>query len=101
MKRSFVLTQSAARDIDRILQYVLDDSGPSRALRVHARLYEALSKIAVQPNLVGHVRHDLADESLRVLAVFSYLVIYRPDTRPVQILRVIHGARDLRAAFDA
>lgn len=47
----------------------------------------------------GHLRPDLADESLRLWSVFSYLIVYRPTTRPVQILRVVHGAQELAAAL--
>src|SRR5262245_6931833 len=98
MNGSFLLTPAATRDIDHILEYILEHSGANRALHVHRRLYQGLSRIAENPGL-GHFRDDLADESLRVYAVFSYLIIYRPGTRPLQILRVIHGARDLPRAF--
>lgn len=94
----FILTPSAARDLDEILEYVLEHGGPNPALHVHERPYEGFSKVAAQPG-IGHVRDDLADESLRVWAVFAYLIIYRPDTKPVQILRAIHGARDLPKAL--
>lgn len=99
MTRSFVLTPAASRDIDGILEYVLEHSGPNRAMHVHGKLYEALLKIGDQPKFLGHKRDDLADESLRVFKVFSYLIIFRPDTKPVQIIRVIHGARALPLAF--
>lgn len=99
MTSPFVLTQSAARDVDEILEYVLEQSGIGAALQVHDRLQEGFSKIGTQPG-IGHVRNDLADESLRVWAVFSYLIIYRPDTKPVQIIRVIHGARDMPKALE-
>lgn len=99
MSTPFVLTPSAARDLDDILEYILDESGMSRAVHVHARLLEGISKIASHPG-IGHLREDLADKTLRVWVVFSYLIIYRSDTRPVQILRVLHGARDLPSAFD-
>ena len=68
-------------------------------MHVPRRLYEALSKIGDKPNFLGHRRDDLADESLRVFRVFSYLIIFLPDTKPVQIIRVIHGARALSTAF--
>jgi antitoxin ParD1/3/4/toxin ParE1/3/4 len=45
---------------------------------------------------IGRARSDLSDETLRVWAVYSYLIIYRPDTKPLQVLRVIHGARELK-----
>lgn len=42
----------------------------------------------------------LANESPRVWSVFSYLIIYRPETKPVQILHVIRGTRDAPNAID-
>lgn len=95
MNRSFVLTPSASRDIDNILEYVLEQSGHNRALHVRQKLYDGLSKIALHPEVLGHVREDLVNESLRTYAVFSYLIFYRPKTKPVEIIRVIHGARDV------
>jgi len=85
MGSSFILIPSASRDIDEIIEYVLNHSGPTRALHVHQRIYEAFVKVAAHPGF-GHRRADLADESLRVWNVFSYLVIYRPETRPLQIV---------------
>jgi len=99
MTSPFVLTPSAARDLDEILEYVLEHSGADRARHVHERLYEGFSKIAAQSG-IGHVREDLADASLRVWPVFSYLIIYLPNTKPVQVIRVIHGARDLRRVLE-
>lgn len=98
-RRSFILTRSASRDLDQIFEYVLENSGPGRALHVHDRLYEGFSKVAAHPNL-GHARDDLGDELLRAWVVFSYLIIYRPDTKPLQIVRVIHGARDMPSAMN-
>lgn len=46
---------------------------------------------------LGHLRTDLADEHVRVWTVHTYLVIYRPDTVPLQIVGVLHGYRDLTA----
>lgn len=46
---------------------------------------------------IGHLRLDLADEALRFFRVYKYLIIYRPETTPVQVVRVLHGARDVQA----
>lgn len=94
MTGPFILTPSAARDLDEILEYVLEHGGATPALHVHACLHEGFSKVGAEPG-IGHIRDDLADELLRVWVVFSYLIIYRPDTQPVQIIRVLHGARDV------
>ena len=45
---------------------------------------------------MGHLREDLADEPLRFWAVYSYLVIYRAEMRPIQVIRVLHGSRDVQ-----
>lgn len=66
------------------------------AKRVQADLRSAMRKLAEMPGM-GHLRHDLADEPLRFWSVFSYLIIYRPDTSPLQIVRVLHGARDIKS----
>ncbi len=46
---------------------------------------------------MGHLRQDLADEPLRFWAVYSYLIIYREDSDPLEIVRVLHGARDVKS----
>ena len=46
-------------------------------------------------------RDDLADETLRVWTVHSYLMIYRPETRPLQIVRVLSGYRDIATLFES
>ena len=56
----FVLTPSAARDLDEILNHVLEHGGANRALHVHKRLYKGFSNIGSQPG-IGHVRDDLPD----------------------------------------
>ena len=49
----------------------------------------------------GHFREDLADKSLRFWPVYSYLIVYRPESRPLQIIRVLHGARDVRRILES
>jgi antitoxin ParD1/3/4/toxin ParE1/3/4 len=46
------------------------------------------------------VREDLTSEPLRFWAVGSYVVIYLEDSQPLQVLRVIHGARDVQAILE-
>lgn len=99
MTGAFILTPSAARDLDGILEYVFSRGGANAALHVHQRLYEDFAKLSEQPG-IGHTREDLVDESLRAWAVFSYLVLYRPESSPVQIIRVIHGARDIPSVIE-
>ena len=90
----YQLTDPAKADIRELMQYVRERS-PQSAIKVSAALQAAMRRLADFPN-IGHVRNDLSDETLRVWAVYSYLIIYRPDRKPLQVIRVVHGARDLR-----
>lgn len=43
----------------------------------------------------GHWRRDLTDEPVKFFPVYSYLIVYRPGTKPLQIIAILHGRRDL------
>jgi antitoxin ParD1/3/4/toxin ParE1/3/4 len=49
---------------------------------------------------MGHLREDLTDEPVRFWSVYSYVIVYDPETQPLQILRILHGARDVRRVLD-
>jgi antitoxin ParD1/3/4/toxin ParE1/3/4 len=55
-------------------------------------------KLATTPGM-GHVREDLVDRRHRCWPVYSHLVNYRPDTLPLQIIRVVSGYRDIPCLF--
>lgn len=48
--------------------------------------------------MMGRLRPDIAQE-LRYFTVGKYLILYRAVPDGVQIVRVIHGARDLPNLF--
>jgi len=96
MSRRFVLSGPAAQDLDEILSYVLDESGPKRAQDVADHLHEAFRKLSDNPEL-GHKRDDLTSSSVLFYAVWSYLIIYQPQTSPVKVVRILHGARDVES----
>lgn len=95
---SFVVSGPAAADLGDIHSWIAYDD-PEAAGRVLEELRSAMQRLADHPQL-GHVRDDLADEPLKVWPVHSYLVIYRPATPPLQILRVLSGYRDIAALFE-
>ena len=43
----------------------------------------------------GHRRRDLTSAEVRFFPVYSYLIVYRPDTTPLQVVAILHGARDV------
>jgi len=71
-------------------------------LRVARHVIEAIERaclfVAGNPN-AGHARKDLTDAPVKFWRVFSYLVVYDPQSRPIDIVRVVHIGRDLKTLF--
>lgn len=97
MKKSFVLTPQAESDVFEIWDHIAEDS-VINADQVRDQVFEAFQKLADMPGM-GHVREDLADQRHRFWPVYSYLVVYREETDPLQIIAVVHGSRELKAFF--
>jgi len=57
-------------------------------------LYAAVQKLA-DVSRMGRLRLELADEGHRFWIVRPYVIVYRHDTNLLQIIRVLHGARDI------
>jgi len=49
---------------------------------------------------IGHSREELADKETRFFLVYSYLIVYRSGTKPLQIIRVLHASRDVPRDLD-
>jgi len=90
----YVLTPFAEQDLNDIWDHIAMDNLDA-ADRVHRQLESAMRRLAKTPR-IGHFREDLADRRQRFFLVFSYLIVYRPETKPLQIVRVLHAARDVR-----
>jgi toxin ParE1/3/4 len=67
--------------------------------RVLDALHKAIFKLAKNPAM-GHWREDLADRRHRFFLVYSYLIVYRCETKPLQVIRVLHAGRDVRGILD-
>ena len=86
----------AAQDMREIIRHIRRvQRSPQNAKLVATRLRDSFRKLGRVP-MLGHVREELRDENARVLAVTGLLVIYDPTVKPLAILRVVHGARNLR-----
>ena len=90
----FQLTQDAIFDIDAIWLYLLEKEGVETADRIVTELFKGFYSIADLPNS-GHRRSDLTSKNVLFYRIFSYLVIYQPGSKPVQILGVLHGKRNV------
>ncbi len=92
-----IITRAALADLDDVWLYIaLDDV--VAADREIDLIYERISQLSEYP-LSGHTRDDVPDPSLRFLTVHTYLIVYRADRHPVEIIRVLSGHRDLPAVL--
>ena len=87
-------TAQAEEDLIQIWIYIALDN-PGAADRVLDNIEQCFHALADNP-LMGRLRPDIAPE-LRYFAVGNYLILYRAVPNGIQIVRVIHGARDLPA----
>jgi len=91
----FVLTPRAKQDVNDIWDSIADHNIEA-ADRVIGALHSAMAKLAKTPG-IGHWREELTDKRHRLFLVYSYLIVYRDKTNPLQIIRVLHAARDVKS----
>ncbi len=86
----------AEADILDIWDYIAEDS-LAEADRWLDRLDEKLSLWATQP-MMGRPRDELAP-GLRSFAFGRYVVFIQPLADGIDVVRVLHGSRDIDATF--
>lgn len=87
---------AARRDADEIWLSIAIDS-EAAAERLMRRFEAAEDRLADFPEL-GPIHPDLGSDA-RYWVVGDYLILYRVSAGDVEIVRIIHGARDLGEAF--
>lgn len=85
----------AQDDLFSIWVYLADNAGLDVALEYETRFYRTFEQLGERP-LIGHMREDLTARPVRFWMVTPYLIVYRADSTPVEIVRILHGNRDVR-----
>ena len=87
----------AGTDIDEIWDYIAEDSMVAADAWVD-RLDEKLRLLASQP-LMGRTRDELAP-GVRSLPFGRYVIFYLPLHDGIDVVRVLHSARDIESIFE-
>ena len=95
MKR-YIISPGALADLDDVWDHIAEEN-PMAADRLMESLYERFRLLGTQP-LMGEARPDLALD-VRHSPLGNYLILYRPREEGIEVLRVVHGARDIPAVF--
>jgi plasmid stabilization system protein ParE len=91
--RRYIVSPSASHDLEEIWDFIADDNIEAADILL-AEFEKAMGGVAANP-LAGHRRSDLTGKPVRFWNVGRYLVVYRPRKRPVEIVAVLHGSRDV------
>ena len=83
-------------DLRDIWAFIANDR-PSAADSLIDSFYEKFRLLGMNPG-IGESRSDLR-EGLRILSVGSYVIGFRRLHQGIEIVRVVHGARDFSRLF--
>ncbi len=100
MTRRYVLAPQAARDLVQIWRYVKREVSREAADRVESVMRTKCVYLAGFPG-AGHWRRDLTSADVRFFSVYSYLIVCRPETQPLQVVTILHGSRDVAGILSA
>ena len=90
---AYVLSPAALQDLQDIWDFISADN-ESAADKLEGEFFEAFGQLAQRPRM-GHNRTDLTERDVLFWPVGSYLIVYRQDSTTLQIVAVLHGARDV------
>jgi toxin ParE1/3/4 len=90
------LRPRAAADLEEIGDYIARDN-PRRAESFTAELEDKCRVLGDNPH-IGRPRDELR-HGLRSFVHGEYVIIYQPNANGVDIVRILHGRRDLTALF--
>ena len=94
MSGRYVLAPEAAFDLVEIWSYIRRQSSIEVADRVESMILDKVAFLARNPG-AGHWRRNLTGEAVKFFPIYSYLIVYRPDTKPLQVVSILHGRRDV------
>jgi toxin ParE1/3/4 len=91
-------TPQALDDLFDIWSYIAQDD-VAAADRVEEAVYGACELLARSP-LAGTVRKDLTSLPVRfwlATAFPNYFIVYDPEAKPLEVVRILHRARNIRS----
>ena len=95
--KQFRVSDVARSDLDEIWLYIAQDNLDAADKFIRA-IVSRFPKLAAMP-LIGRQREELSPR-LRSFPVSRYVIFYRPIENGIEIVRVLHGARDFPPLFE-
>jgi len=89
------LTPAAQGDIRDIWCYIAQDNPPAADM-VETALHDAFGLLVERP-FMGSKRDDVTEKHVRFWGVYSYHIIYDPESSPLVVLRILNASRDINS----
>jgi len=90
----YQISSEAQDDLFEIWQRIALDS-IDLANRIEAEFYSLFESLAHMPGQ-GHTRKDLTRRPVLFFTLYSFLVVYQPESKPLRIMAVFRGKRDVK-----
>ena len=92
----YEITPGARKDLKSIHRYIAVDNAAAADRQLEA-FFTRFHRLARHPR-IGQPRDDLG-RGIRIFPAGSYVIVYRPRNFGIEIIQVLHGARDIAKAF--
>jgi toxin ParE1/3/4 len=97
MKKQIRFSEFARDDLKQIYRYIANDS-PARGRKLIVEITQCCEQTIAEYPQIGRVRPEIYQD-LRSLAFKRYVIFYRELAAAIEIVRVLHGSRDVDLAF--
>lgn len=91
-------TPLATEDLQQVWVYIAEKAGNDTAHKFLLEIKKKCETVAAFPEM-GSVRHELL-LNLRSFPFKKYIIFYLPLADGIEVLRIVHGARDIHQIFD-
>jgi len=103
VRRRILLRPEAERDLDEQADYIAREHSVEAALRFYAAVEDSLGLLMAQPRMGAARRFRnplLAGVRMCVVKGWEkHLIFYRAVKGGIEVLRILHGARDIERLF--
>jgi antitoxin ParD1/3/4/toxin ParE1/3/4 len=88
------ISAEAQIDFFEVWRHIADDS-VQLANRIESEFYGLFASLGRMPGQ-GHTRIDLTKRSVLFFPLYSFMIVYRPDVKPIRIMAVLRGRRNVK-----
>ena len=94
MASLYAVSAEAHDDLFEIWRRIAKDS-VKLADRIDGEAHDLFASLGRMPGQ-GHTRKDLTKRPVLFFPFYSFLVVYQPDVKPIRIMAVLRGRRNVK-----